>query len=87
MLDFEQLKNYFDQIQAAITQAEETCIVKIELREEVGFNWRGLEPDCCAGCPFQDFFEDLGLDRDPTFFECRLVFLRRWCPKPQGVLE
>jgi hypothetical protein len=65
------MKKYLHGIENLIYAAEIACDTFRKL-DRADANDRD-----CKDCPFQDFFTESEIKAD--FFECRLLYLRRWC--------
>jgi len=72
----ETMKKYFGGIDSLIYAAEIAC--PVEDRDNVCFITQLPNLEQCDGCPFQYVFEDV-LKEDNDLFECKLLYLRRWC--------
>ena len=72
----ETMKKYLGGIDNLIYAAEMACPVPD--RENVCFISQLPNPERCDGCPFQDFL-DGEITKDDDIFECKLIYLRRWC--------
>lgn len=73
---WEKMLKFRGAIDNLLYSAEVNCPVKN--RENVIIIGSIEDLAACKGCPWQYFFDDLGIEPDENLFECRLIYLRRW---------
>jgi len=72
----ETMKKYLGGIDNLIYAAEIAC--PVPNRDNVCFISELPDRTQCDGCPFQDFLDGV-ITKDDDIFECKLIYLRRWC--------